>query len=363
MDSVMKAMARTRKHGTRRIAAAGRAERGQSAERSSSDGANAGVIRAAFAGYLRVECGLAANTLEAYDRDLRDLCDCLDSRGVSVTTASSRDLAGHLAHLKNARSLAGSSIIRHLATLRVFYRWLAATGKITVDPCEAIDRPTKWKKLPGVLTPKQMRHLLSAPSPAMYAQPARGTRCERGAEDSGAVGGAGVERVLHHRDRAMLELLYASGLRASELAGVRVEDVHATLGVVLVTGKGSKQRLVPVGRPALDAIDVYLKECRPVLAKHSAAPTSRLFLSRRGGALERVAVWQIVKRCAAAAGLSKVHPHVLRHSFATHLLAGGANLRAVQEMLGHADIATTQIYTHVDSSRLQEVVRKHHPRP
>jgi integrase/recombinase XerD len=356
MDIVMKAATRTRKHGTRRIAAAGRAERARGEGHAQQTGSSAGAIRAAFAGYLRVECGLAANTLEAYDRDLRDLCDFLETRAVSLTTATSRDLAEHLAHLKNTKSLAGSSVIRHLATLRVFYRWLAATGKITLDPCEAIDRPTKWKKLPGVLTPKQMRQLLGAPSPAMYAQRPRG-------DDHEPPGAGDVARVLHHRDRAMLELLYASGLRASELAGVRVEDVHATLGVVLVTGKGSKQRLVPVGRPALDAIDVYLMKCRPVLARGGGGGASRLFLSRRGGALERVAVWQIVKRCAAAAGLSKVHPHVLRHSFATHLLAGGANLRAVQEMLGHADIATTQIYTHVDSSRLQEVVRKHHPRP
>jgi integrase/recombinase XerD len=174
---------------------------------------------------------------------------------------------------------------------------------------------------------------------------------------------------LHLRDRAMLELLYACGLRASEVAGLRIADFHPTLGVVMVTGKGGKQRLVPVGKPAQEAVRRYLDECRPrLLAGAGKAPrpdrsAGRLLLSRSGRPLERVAVWQLVRKNAKLAGLGHVHPHLLRHSFATHLVSGGADLRVVQELLGHADIATTQIYTHVDSSRFRAIQKKFHPRP
>jgi len=169
---------------------------------------------------------------------------------------------------------------------------------------------------------------------------------------------------LWRRDRAMLELMYASGLRASEVALVREVDLNERTRTILVHGKGSKQRLVPVGRPALGAIEAYRVETRPELVRRGGGrDEGRLLLSRTGRPLERVAVWQIVRRCAAAAGLGPVHPHVLRHSFATHLLGGGADLRVVQELLGHADIATTQVYTHVDADRLRDVVRRHHPRP
>jgi integrase/recombinase XerD len=164
------------------------------------------------------------------------------------------------------------------------------------------------------------------------------------------------------RDLALLELLYASGLRASEIAGVGLADLHQGLGVVRVTGKGSKDRLVPVGGPARRAVADYLDRCRPLLARPGGADRGRLFLSIRGRPLERVAVWQIVRRAARRAGLPPTHPHVLRHSFATHLLSGGADLRVVQELLGHADIATTQIYTHVDSTRLKSIHSRFHPR-
>jgi integrase/recombinase XerD len=169
------------------------------------------------------------------------------------------------------------------------------------------------------------------------------------------------------RDRALLELLYACGLRASEVADLSVGNTHETLGVVLVTGKGDKQRLVPIGRPAQSAVAAYLAGCRARLARPDNRDKGRLLLSTSGRPLDRIAVWQIVKRNAAKAGLlgkgHRIHPHVLRHSFATHLLAGGADLRIVQELLGHADIATTQVYTHVDATRLKEVQRKFHPRP
>ncbi|MCA9290540.1 MAG: tyrosine-type recombinase/integrase, partial [Phycisphaerales bacterium] len=199
------------------------------------------------------------------------------------------------------------------------------------------ETPTRWKRLPGVLTPKQMRDLLEAPNP-----------------DAGR---------LWLRDRTMLELMYAAGLRASEVGVLALRDHNDTLNVLRVTGKGRKQRLVPIGRPAQAWTRRYLEELRPHLARFDdGRDDQRLLLSHTGRPLERVAVWQIVRRNARLAGIRDVHPHRLRHSFATHLLAGGADLRVVQELLGHADIATTQIYTHVDRSRLREVVRKHHPR-
>ena len=297
---------------------------------------------AAFTAFLRIECGLLPNTLDAYSRDLRELLADLASRGVSaIGDVSARQLVSHVQELHSKRGLATSSVVRHLATIKVFFRWLAANRTIESNPADALDRPTRWKKLPGVLSPKQVGTLLAAPQP----------------ENSPA-----AHPTLWLRDRALLELLYASGLRASELAGIQLTDVHETLGVVRVTGKGNKQRLVPMGEPARRALAEYLTECRPSLARPDSRDRGSVLLSRTGRPLERVAVWQIVKRHAAIAGLNDVHPHTLRHSFATHMLTGGADLRVVQELLGHADITTTQIYTHVDSSRLKSVHRKYHPR-
>jgi len=306
------------------------------------------------------------NSLAAYERDLNDLATDLAERGRdSLAGVQPRDLSDHLAGLRSKRNLAATSVIRHLATMRVFFRWAESTSDLprdadgrAINPADALDRPTKWKKLPGVLTPRQVRDLLAAPRP------------EPG--DTGGEGSGGEERgrvPLYLRDRAMLELMYACGLRASEVASVGVRDFNDTLGVVLVRGKGNKQRLVPVGKPAQEAVRQYLSECRPRLLRTDdveARPVSgvrdRLLLSRTGRPLERVAVWQIVRRNAIAANLADVHPHMLRHSFATHLLMGGADLRVVQELLGHADVGTTQIYTHVDSKRLKQVHERFHPR-
>lgn len=201
--------------------------------------------------------------------------------------------------------------------------------------------------MPGVLSPRQMKSLLDAPL----------TMAKNIDEGS-------ANTDLWIRDRAMLELMYAAGLRASEVGALRLNEYNPTLGVVLVNGKGNKQRLVPIGKPSMQWADRYLKEVRePLMSRFmDGRDQHRLLLSNNGRPLERIAVWQIVRRCANAAGLHEVHPHMLRHSFATHLLAGGADLRVVQELLGHADIATTQIYTHVDRSRLRDVVKKHHPR-
>lgn len=306
--------------------------------------------RKQFAVFSRIECGLAANSIEAYDRDLRDLLSDLTARGKQDFLAvTGRDLAEHLSRLKTERGMESTSVIRHLATTKVFFRWLESTGLIKENPADHLDRPTKWKNLPDVLSPRQMKALVEAPKPDPDADP--------------------KAPPLHLRDRAMLELMYACGLRASEVADLRLKDLHPTLGVITVTGKGNKQRLVPVGKPAKAAIEQYLADCRPRLVLGTGKTPKpdksegRLLVSRSGKPLERVAVWQLVKKNAALAGLHNVHPHMLRHSFATHLLSGGADLRVVQDLLGHADISTTQIYTHVDSTRLRQVQKKFHPRP
>ncbi len=314
-----------------------------------------------FMVFLRVECGLSANTLDAYGRDLASLMHDLAGLGVGTPAGlTPRLLSQHLSRLKTDRDLSGSSIIRHMATIKVFCRWLTARGGMHEDPSEVLERPMRWKKLPGVLSPRQLKALIEAPSAAVGTWPLavgqNEAKCQKPKANSPPA------PPLWLRDRAMLELMYASGLRASEVGALGMTDFHETLGVVRVTGKGNKQRLVPVGKPAMGAIERYLKECRPRLVREDRRDAGKMILTRSGRPIERVAVWQIVKRHAAAAGLRDVHPHMLRHSFATHLLAGGADLRVVQELLGHADIATTQIYTHVDKSRLKSVHQKHHPR-
>ncbi len=295
----------------------------------------------AFIGFLRVECGLLPNSLDAYSRDAAQLLWHMDDCGCAVLReATPRQLSEHLTLLKTRRSLDATSVVRHLAAIKVFFRWAVATERLDTDPTSILERPTRWKKLPDVLSPAQVRKLLDACVPA-----------EGGSPD-------GVP--IHMRDRTLLELLYASGLRASEVCTLSVTDAHETLGVIRVTGKGNKQRLVPMGQPAQDAMQKYLKDCRPLLDKPHLS-RGALLLSRTGRPLERVRVWQLVTHYAKRAGL-RVYPHMLRHSFATHLLIGGADLRVVQELLGHADIATTQIYTHVDRSHLKQVHKKHHPR-
>ncbi|MDZ4754102.1 MAG: tyrosine recombinase [Phycisphaerae bacterium] len=292
-----------------------------------------------FLGYLRVEAGLAPATLEAYGRDLRQLALDLVPRGVAGPDAVTLQiLSEHLQRLHRENGMEPTSVARHLASIRVYFRYLFANRRVPTDPSRLLERPTRWKRLPGVLSPTQMRALVAAPAP------------EHGA--------------LWLRDRTMMELMWAAGLRASEVGALKLNEYHDTLCMLTVTGKGSKQRVVPIGTPAQELVRQYLAECRPSLTRwKDGRDRHRLLLSFSGRPLERVAVWQIVKKYAAIAQLRDVHPHTLRHSFATHLVHGGADLRVVQELLGHADIATTQIYTHVDRSRLRDVVKKHHPRP
>jgi len=316
-----------------------------------------------FKAFIQIECGLSNNTLMAYERDVNDLFAYLAGRSrQSLSEVTGRDLADHLSYLRVERKHSSATVTRHLATTRVFFRWLAAVGKISVDPSDVLERPTRWRRLPGLLSSRQLKILLESPVQAQQA-------LEQTLNTRAALKPAQAElaQLLLLRDRALLELLYASGLRASEAATLLTRDYNDTLGVVLVTGKGDKQRLVPVGKPAREAVTQYLKLARPKLLKADGSDEGRLLLSRSGKPLERVAVWQLVKKHARLTKLEgpgqRVYPHLLRHSFATHLLSGGADLRVVQELLGHADIGTTEIYTHVDAARLREVQRKFHPRP
>jgi len=287
-----------------------------------------------FLAYCRIECGFADATLEAYARDLRDLTIDLDAWGIHRVEDVTHDhLADHLRALSR-RGQAVASIARHVATFRVFFRFLFSTGRTAGNPTELLVQPKDWQSLPGVLSVDQMKALINAPQP---------------------------DDPLYLRDKALLELLYAGGLRASELAELNIDGVHLDIGLARVMGKGSKERVVPLGTPAIDATRDYLEQQRPALIEGSG-PTDRLLLSRTGKPITRIVVWQVVKRLAKRAGLHDVHPHTLRHSFATHLLTGGADLRVVQELLGHSNIRTTQVYTHVDRSRLAEVIKNHHPR-
>ena len=305
------------------------------------------LLRRGFLIFLRVECGLMASTLEAYSRDLDALLLGLQDAGVTDPLAlTPPDLINHIRGLSRDRRYAPATVARHIATIKVLCRWMLATGKIEDNPADHLDQPARWKNLPGVLTPGQMRRLLAAPAAPENAKP---------------------DTVpLWLRDRAILELMYASGLRASEVGQISLSDILEKHAIVRVLGKGDKQRLVPMGGPAMEALAVYQRDCRSRLITAERAAErrdkGRLFLTRTGRPIERVRVWQIVTHWAEVAGLKDVHPHVLRHSFATHLLMGGADLRVVQSLLGHADITTTQIYTHVDRTQLTRVIKTMHPR-
>lgn len=294
----------------------------------------------AFLSFLRVECGLSHNTRLAYARDLRDLARDLAEHGVvEPATIQPRALSDHLGRLSSERGHTHASLARHLASIRAYCRWLHARGQISEDPTEPLLRPARWRRLPKTLSPTQVTALIEAPHAAPH----------------------GKGPPLWLRDRAMLELMYACGVRASEVCDLADDDPVRDVAILRVRGKGDKERVVPMGMPAVHWIARYRTECRPLLVKSNNEHRGRLFLSRTGRPLERTAVWVIVRRWAARVGLKGIHPHMLRHSFATHLMTGGADLRVVQEMLGHASIATTEIYTHLDADRLHETVHKHLP--
>ena len=286
-----------------------------------------------FLAYLEFERGLSRNTLDAYRSDLFQYGRFLDERDTSALDAGPADVSDFLEKLATNGS-SPATIHRKSACLRSFYRHLRRDGLLETDPTATLSTPRRSRKLPQVLTRGEIEKLLSQP---------------RGTEPAAL------------RDRALLELMYACGLRASEAIGLELMDVDLHEGVLRARGKGSKERVVPIGQAALRALRMYLERGRPALVKGSAEP--RLFVNFRGGQLTRQGLYKIVRRHALTAGLAdRMSPHTLRHTFATHLLAGGCDLRSVQEMLGHADVSTTQLYTHLSSERLKDVYFKAHPR-
>lgn len=284
--------------------------------------------------HLRVERHLAANTLEAYARDLRRFASHLSSKGMEeIGRVAESDILDFLV-TQHTAGLTSRSVTRCLVTIRGLFTYLAKSRVIGADPATRIEFPARWFKLPRVLTLEQVDSLL--------AQPDRRT-------------------TLGIRDHAILQLFYASGLRISETSTLAVDHVNLQQGFCIPIGKGSKERVVPMGRQAIDALLDYLNESRPRLAGRRIC--DRLFLSRRGTGLSRQRLWGLIKGYARSAGISvNVTPHMLRHSFATHLIERGADIRFVQAMLGHADISTTQIYTHVSRAHLTEMYKKYHPR-
>jgi integrase/recombinase XerD len=287
-----------------------------------------------FLTHVRVEKGLAANTVSAYRRDLVKFDEFARKRKRSLEAVSRDDLVDFLAGLYRQK-LESKTVARHLVTLRNFFRFAQIQELIPEDPCVTLESPKIRRNLPGYLRLEDVERLLGQPD---------------------------VKTSIGLRDRAMLETLYSTGLRVSELIGLRTMDLDARVGCVRCIGKGDKERIVPVGKKALAVVEKYLRDARPkLLGKVQGNPS--LFVNRRGAPLSRVGVWKILSAYGRLAGLRvALTPHMLRHSFATHLLERGADLRSVQLMLGHADISTTQIYTHVVEERLKQIYKAHHPR-
>jgi integrase/recombinase XerD len=294
----------------------------------SADAAQGGSRVAAFLDFCRLEKGLSDNSLAAYSADLSKFISFIT--GQEPTAEALRRYLDRLSQ----EGLGSRSIARHLATLRGYFGFLLREGMSQHDPTEYLRSPRQWQTIPKFLNLEEIERVIQAPDEA---------------KPTGL------------RDRAMLQLIYASGLRVSELCGLRMGDFHKEAGVVRVTGKGNKQRIVPAGKAAIQAVEDYLRTARPALLKGRAS--KYLFVTARGGALSRRGFFKLLEGYGRKAGIFQgLTPHVLRHSFATHLLEGGADLRSVQVMLGHADISTTQIYTHVMRSRLKDAVQMHHPR-
>lgn len=284
--------------------------------------------------HLELERGLSPRTIAAYQRECARLIEFMSARGADHPRRVSADALREFVYSLKDRGLAPSSIRRAISALRTYFGYLLAEGAVERDPTERIEPPRAGRRLPGVLTREDVFRLLDAPD----------------ADDR-----------LYWRDKALLEFAYASGVRVSELTGLKLRDLALDEGFARVFGKGAKERLVPVGRPAARALNSYLRELRPTLERGRAG--GAVFLNARGGSLSRMGVWKILRKHVERAGIRRrVTPHTLRHTFATHLLEGGADLAAVQDMLGHADISTTQIYTHVDRDFLRQTHRQFHPR-
>jgi integrase/recombinase XerD len=287
-----------------------------------------------FRDHLSLEAGSSPLTVEAYLRDLIRLGEFARTKGVRSPATLTRPLLRDFVFLLKDLGLSPATIRRSVSAIRTYFRFLLAEGQVATDPSDRLESPSRWRKLPEVLTVPEVEAMLAAP---------------------------GVDDRLAWRDRALLELGYGAGLRVSELCGLGLPDLVLDEGLVRVFGKGGKERLVPLGRQSIGAISVYLHNVRPELDKGRSK--GRVLLNARGEPLSRVGAWGVVRKAAERGNVQRrVTPHTLRHSFATHLLEGGADLRAVQEMLGHADLSTTQIYTHVDREYLRSEHRKYHPR-
>jgi len=288
-----------------------------------------------FQQHLAIEKGLAANTIAAYMGDLQRFGAYAQVHRLGAAAQLDRSvISGYLAE-RRQQGISARTTARELVAIKALYRFLAARGEVDGNPAATLQTPRQWQRLPSVLTYEEVDCLLQAPDTATAAG---------------------------KRDAALLEVLYATGLRASELVGLRLEQIDAQTGVVKVRGKGGKERLVPMGELAAIQLEDYLVHGRPQLLKQYR--TSYIFVNRSGQGLSRQSLWKIVKKYVQLAGINKaISPHTLRHSFATHLLEGGADLRALQLMLGHADMTTTQIYTHIVQQRLQTVYQTFHPRP
>ena len=287
-----------------------------------------------FRDFLALEAGHSENTVEAYLRDLQRMAEFAASKGVRDPGQVTRTLLRDFVYLLKDLGLSAATIRREVSAIRTYYAFQVGEGRVPADPSDRLESPRRGRVLPDTLTVRDVDALLAAPH---------------------------VDQPLAWRDRTLLELGYGAGLRVSELCGLLLTDLQLTDNLVRVFGKGGKERLVPIGRSVIGAVAVYVHQLRPELDRGKSG--GRLLLNARGQPLSRVGAWGIVKRAAERAGITKrVTPHTLRHSFATHLLEGGADLRAVQEMLGHADLSTTQIYTHVDREYLRSVHKQYHPR-
>ncbi|HLG15075.1 MAG TPA: site-specific tyrosine recombinase XerD [Blastocatellia bacterium] len=288
-------------------------------------------LEADFLNYLRVERGLSANTLAAYGRDLKKLVEFAESEAKDLLSLSQSDLTRFAQHLRKS-GLSARSVARTLVTVRILFRFLLLDGRVVRDPSASLGTPKTWQSLPKFLLPEEVEKLLKAPDTS---------------------GEAGL------RDRAMLEVLYATGLRVSELVSLKLANFDLDLGYVRTFGKGGKERTVPIGMAAVEWTKRYLN-VRGRFLRGGESPL--LFVNRDGGSISRQSFWRTLAGYAVRAGLGRVSPHMLRHSFATHLLENGADLRSVQTMLGHSNITTTQVYTHITDERVRDVYRKFHPR-
>jgi integrase/recombinase XerD len=288
-----------------------------------------------FLDYLSVERGLAKNTIMAYREDLEAYAAFLSSKGMTSVSASGKNDIINFMFSQKDQGIAANSIARRLAAIRMFYRFLVRERVLKEDPTSLIDSPKLWKKIPETLSVNEIEALLAQPE---------------------------MRTLQGIRDRAILETLYATGMRVSEAVNLKLDDLNLDVGFLRCIGKGNKERIIPLGKKAITSVSKYMTSVRPALLKKKSCDC--LFVSRLGSKISRQSFWKLIKRYAKQARIKKpMKPHILRHSFATHLLEHGADLRSVQEMLGHSNIATTQIYTHINKDRLKAVHKMYHPRP